>query len=521
MSALDELAHGLMLGTERGAPPLPRLSGRLGALIDAGCASASAAAPEQALLRGAGVLAVYDAAASLPAPSDVPAAARCEDEMRPIAGQPALVAVLRRVLDEGPDPLRREALALLAEANCLLAPGLLPRALSLGRRQAALRPALAAALGRRGAWLARRRTDWQWAVAAAAGVEDELDCWQHGTAEQRRELFVRWRTAAPAPARERLAAEFGRLDARERAALLAALAVGLSAADEDFVEARLGDRSREVRRVAARLLSCLPDSRYAARMGGRMQACLAIKRRLLRSEPTLEPPQAADETWKNDVPDAERPKDEKLGERAWWLYQVARSLPLDWWPQATGMDPARLLAWAHSSDWRQSLLRAWRERLEQESNEARCEAVLAAGAIKGLTIDPLSLIDKLPAERRERHWTQRLEAAGDAAELGAVASRIIDAQAAAGPTLWPGLSRRLLALLAAIPKPQLRDDYVLRRKLPELASLVAPDCLDAAAAMLNAGHDDHPLMQEAIATSLAVLEQRKILFQFLSERTSP
>lgn len=523
MSELQRLANGLMLGTERGAPDLPKLPGRLGEVIAAGCRGADGSAPEGDLLRSAGVLAVYGAAAMLPPPHPAPIARRCDDELQPVADQPALVAALRRVLDEGPEPLRREALALLAAAGRLLPPGLLPRALALGHRDAALRPALAPTLGRRGEWLACQRAEWAWACGAAeqGGDDPESEGWEHGTAEERRLLFAHWRSAVPASARERLAAEFARLDARERASLLGALADGLEPADEDFIEAQLGDRSREVRRVATRLLVRLPGSRFVARMGERMRACLTLGGPPPSRALTVEPPEAAAPGWTADLPDAERPRDEKLGPRAWLLYQMARSLPLGWWSQATGMDPAGLLAWAAASEWRPALWRAWREMLELEGNPEWTEALLGGAVAKGLSFDPLSLIERLPAGRRERHWAARLEAADSAADLCLVASRAIDAQRAAGLQFSAAFSGRLLALLVEVPKSTLREDYALRRKLPELVSLVAPASLDRAAAMLNSGADDHPLMHEAIAASLAAIELRKILHQSLSERNSP
>jgi hypothetical protein len=107
----------------------------------------------------------------------------------------------------------------------------------------------------------------------------DITLWENGTLEQRKLFLGRLRETDPDEARSLLQDGFAQLDARERAGLLEAITTGIGPADEDFLETLLGDRSKEVRQLAASLLARLPSSRYLARMAGRMAACLKQERK--------------------------------------------------------------------------------------------------------------------------------------------------------------------------------------------------------------------------------------------------
>ncbi|UMY19651.1 DUF5691 domain-containing protein [Methylobacterium organophilum] len=107
--------------------------------------------------------------------------------------------------------------------------------------------------------------------------------WTEGTTEERRAAFAAFRQRDPEGARAALEAGFRAEKAEMRHALVSILEIGLSEADEPFLEACLDDRSSGVRAAAQGLLPRLPRSRLAARMGARARAALVLesKRRLL------------------------------------------------------------------------------------------------------------------------------------------------------------------------------------------------------------------------------------------------
>ena len=116
-------------------------------------------------------------------------------------------------------------------------------------------------MGKRGYWLAAHNPDWNY-------VNSEITdkAWQTGSKEARRSLLQRLREQGADKAREKLQKTWKKESAEERASLLAALEINLSMNDEPFLEAALDYKRKQVRDVAAKLLSKLPESRLCQRM---------------------------------------------------------------------------------------------------------------------------------------------------------------------------------------------------------------------------------------------------------------
>lgn len=522
MSQLDQLATEVLLGTERRVPSLPPLPEALSSLIDAACPADTAT--ETRVLRAAGVLAACAASGYLPpvTSQSLPAASAAE-RLQPVT-EAALILCLRQIIDAGPDPLRAEAVRMLAAAGYALPPRLLPRALSLGQKNTALRAALLPVLGQRGDWLARQDAAWAWAVGAQ---EETLDpaLWEHGTLDQRRLYLDKLRQRDPAAARSLLQIGFAQLDARERAALLEQLATGLDAADEDFLESLLADRSKEVRQLASRLLSRLAGSRYVARMAVRMAACFTQERKLFRQVLKLEAPSAFGADWKDDALEETRAKSEPLGERAWWLYQIARALPLVWWPTHTGMTPAELIKWLPDTDWSEAVLRAWGEALQRdgEADGAKdwAEAFLAAPNIKSFPLDGFALLECLPFAQRERHWAALISTGNRRFAIGDLLARMLQKlpPQATLPAEFAALVLR--EVRKALPSDSSKYDYNLRKALPEFVCLIPAGSLQEATEGWPMGRPETEYFTETLAAVLAIVEQRRTLHSTLTQRKFP
>lgn len=525
MRLLQELATQVLLGTERRPPVLPPLSGAFGELIEV-CARGADLAPEVRVLRAAGATAVCAAAGFVPPTGGEDLPAPCPPETLQQVADTALLSALRQILADGPDPLRHEALRLLAaRASCLPA-GMLPDALAMAQRTPELRPALLPVLGQRGQWLAQFNPAWSsWLVIAAEPAPDQQAHWEHGTLEQRRQWLGGLRQSDPARARSLLAEGFGALDARERASLLEQIGIGLAAADEDFLETALADRSKEVRQVAGSLLARLPGSRYGSRMAERMAACLRQERKLFRQVWLLEPPEQFGADWKADALEQSRAKSESLGERAWWLYQIARALPLAWWQAQTGMTPAEITKWAMDSDWSEALFRAWSEALMRQPDADWATAFLTHSPLIGLSAGVFDLLGCLPIAEREPHWLRMLEAGTRHIGRGDLLGHIVQSvqnTAAAGAPLSAGFVRRLLAeIRTSLPTDAAKWDYSLRKTLPEFVCLIPPECFADATQGWPLGQAATEYFDESMARVLAIVEQRKTLHRTLSERKSP
>jgi len=255
-------------------------------------------APADALLARAGVAALAQLALARPArprlefaPPASPLLAREAPEMGARSAQ-----ILARWMEGTDLPLLEEALALVAARGRRVPLRLLPRLLSAidtPQRRAWLRPVAGAGSD----WLARMNPDWRWALGESS---DPLQDFEHGSGDVRVGALHRLRALDPEAARERLVAEFAQNDAESRAALLEALATGLSASDEPFLERTLDDRAKGVRLVAAVLLSQLPASAFAQRARARAQGLLELERGLLRKTLKVNLPDKPDKAEERD-----------------------------------------------------------------------------------------------------------------------------------------------------------------------------------------------------------------------------
>ncbi|MDB5931783.1 MAG: hypothetical protein JWR60_3490 [Polaromonas sp.] len=470
------LLPAAMVGTEKMVFAAPRLAGAVGELLQQ--IEQQSDSPARALLQSAGVLAVCERASrqgqarAAPAVTDTAA-----PESEPALASDSLRITLRWALAEAPPRLQIEMLQRLKAAGLRLPASLLPMALEAGQRSVALRPALLAVLGERGRWLARQNTAWRYGTGTAALAPLETR-WSEGSLAQRVDLLREERQKDADSARERLKTALPDLPAKERSELVAVLAEGLSMQDEDLLAGLSSkDRGGEVRQIARALLAQLPESAQTQRAIARLLPCLEKKSALaglLGTKWKIEPPEAAGEDWKADGLEAERPKYESMGERAWWLYQLARQLPLAWWTAHTGMEPASLLQWARKGDWTDALARAWLNVLRISPNTAWCKAFLDHWPGKSLGESRATVLALLPAAEREPYWTQMLEQvkAGKANNVQEVTGQMAQA-CQPGEHVSEALS---LLLLEKLPLC-LTQPYYLRAVLAEVCCVLHPATL--------------------------------------------
>ncbi|TCC52322.1 hypothetical protein E0H75_00575 [Kribbella capetownensis] len=282
----------------------------------------------------------------------------------------------------------------------------LPALADYARNRAEYRPLVIAAAGRRAAWLADLNPEWRFLHAAVVeGNDPEL--WTHGNAIQRRSWLRGLRQHDPEAAREALSEVWTTESAATRADFLGLLADGLSKHDEEFLEAALDDRSKEVRRGASRLLARVPGSRYGERMAERMWSHLTVSQGVI----AVDLPRRLSASMERDGITSENP--EGVGKRAWWFLQIVASTPLSVmdlsWLQTPveGCSPDVLqAAWTEaairesSADWARSLLRS------EASTGSRSPAELLrllppdewARAVEALrtTVDVAELVGGLP-----------------------------------------------------------------------------------------------------------------------------
>ena len=509
MNSLASLTKAALLGTERRPPDWPAFDGPVGGLLD----QLPRDRTEKALLQTAGVLGTCQLAGWQGAVGDdAPQPAKVDQFNHDIP--PALTQTLTAVLTDGPSRLQAEAFSRLTAAGRGVPYRLLPLALDVGKRSVALRASLLPAVGQRGAWMASQNENWSYALGG--GDQQDPQSWELGSLDQRRQFLRSLRSADPDRGRALVAESLGNEAARERSAFVDCLETSLSLDDEDLLEASLrGDKSKEVRRTASRLLSSLPDSRFMQRMATRLEPCLAARKKMLRGTTVaLEPPSEFVPEWKTDLIEKSVPKGRKIGERAWWLFQIVRATPLEWWEERTNLVPAQLIAWAAASDWNEALLQGWSEALGLQNCSPWAEAFLEASASTKIPMDAVDLLETLPLETREKHMLALLQTTNKKQTFAT--STILDRFLASLPLDGHALSLETARSLIAILKKQIHDghcryDWPLRSSLVELACVMPPELFDDYASGWDLTRDEVRPFDDAVIRIGIVLDHRKQL----------
>lgn len=300
---------------------------------------------------------------------------------------PARAAVLLGRAREADTALLADLLTAAGAAG-YRAPGpLLPALLDAAVRDRALRPAVGGVLGRRGRWLAAHRADWQRVADGAAMPEngapvpdpaDGPDAWQTGSRAERIGYLSALRDRDPAAARELLAVGWASETGDDRTELLRVLARGLSAADEEFLEAALDDRKGAVRVAAMRLLARLPGSAWCRRATARAVPLLhlagAPRPTLVASLPGgLDPAAARDGIGGQPPPPG-------ISAAAWQLTELIAAVPLAEWAGRFGLDPAGIVALPVSADLGSHVHAGWRLAAVRQASPEWAAALLASGS---------------------------------------------------------------------------------------------------------------------------------------------
>ncbi len=266
---------------------------------------------------------------------------------------------------------------------------LLPALLDAARARTDLRPQALEFAGARGLWLARLNPEWKYALRGTSGgaVLPDLEdaeavraLWEEGLFAERVRLLGAVRAADPAAALALLTSTWATERAEDRLMFLDSLRAGLSAGDEEFLEQALADRSRNVRAVAAELLSALPASAFAARMAARATSCVSPDRTGTLGGIVVEAPHECDAAMQRDGVVAKPPAGR--GERSWWLGQLVESAPLSAWsPRLNGRTPREIAALPVSDGWGEELHAAWCRAAIRQGDATWARALLGAPSV--------------------------------------------------------------------------------------------------------------------------------------------
>jgi hypothetical protein len=269
----------------------------------------------------------------------------CPQEPCPLA-TPRQESLLLRLLGEMDAALIVEWCTHALAKAVRVPPAAVPGLLAWWARQNRRAPEVLAAAGTCGSWLAGLNPDWNRPVATAQVPANAEDLWQTGSILERMALLQTVRAQDPARGVELLRSTWSADAADDRRKFVELLLATVCPGDEPFLEAALDDKSKQVRREAARALARLPGSGLRARMTERAKPTITITKSkgwMLGREKmaiAIEPPKAYDPSWKRDAIE-ETPADK--GQRAFWFTQLVAGSDLSALARPSGLEPAAFL----------------------------------------------------------------------------------------------------------------------------------------------------------------------------------
>jgi Family of unknown function (DUF5691) len=398
--------------------------------------------PAVAVLDAAALLVSAHRAGVLPAEGVTPPAPADPDTAPELPARAANALSLAWAADPG---LLADLLTAAADGGYLAPAPLLPALLDAAVKDHATRPAVAAVLGARGRWLAGHRADWRHAVEAVApSAPADPAVWQTGSRGERHAYLMMLRDRDRAAARELLAASWSEETGEDRADLLAVLARGLGAADEEFIERALDDPKASVRAAAQILLARLPGSAFLRRAVQRAAPLLRVERSGLRHRLVVSLPGGVDGAALRDGISTSPPAP-GIGARAWLLTQLIAAAPLTEWCSRLGMDPQRLVSLPVTGDLVLEVHAGWRLATVRQASQAWAQALLTAGAAAGADRPPAAWPPDHQLAAILRPEAQAARAAAMLTEQAGIAG-VTAAIACPGP--WPqALADAVIALL--------------------------------------------------------------------------
>ena len=347
---MDPIVTTALVGTARQGQVKPAT----GTSVDTLIAALPEGEVERKLLLAAGALALYRQAGKRPVQIETAPEPAGPETLRVCSPEAALL--LSRFLSGEQTELLPAVLDKMRLLGLRLPYNLLPEALETNQK--VLRKALFPVLGQRGLWLSQLNSSWDWVRNYLSDEQSALSAeaetiWQEGTTAQRVEILSRLRAIDPDKARAWLEAVWKLEKADVRGEMLRTLEIGLTAADEAFLEKTLDDKAASVRAIAVSILSHLPETAFSERMCALGSTFLFLE----AGVPVIKPPATYNKAWQRDGITEDPPN--KLGKRAWNLIQILSYIPPTFWETHLEAEPEALIAWIKTQQWGVNVLDGW------------------------------------------------------------------------------------------------------------------------------------------------------------------
>jgi hypothetical protein len=477
MNDWEHITKHAILGTQRQPFSLPKSP------LSSLWAQLETAEPAEKLLHSAALLTEYRRLGWQPSTIENPPLAPSQAETLPQC-TPKAVELFRSILQENnsniQSALLKEWLRLAQAAGQRVPFQILPVLLDKAKQDETLQPYLTDTIGQRGHWLAKLNPDWQDFSDTQPDVQVS---WETGSHAARLTYLQQCRATDPAQARELLAATWQQETAQARQAFLATFWTQLSLEDETFLENCLKDRSQVVRQLAAQMLGSL-KSRFLKQLLERLSAYFSVKKTTLE----INLPSEYYKAWTREGIKEKPPSSSKMGQKAWWLYQMLLSVRPSFLLAHFELSVETYLKILRKTDFADMLFDALTVATKTHQDQSVAAVLVQQSKRADVFLKTLTdMAEALPEDERDTllqtflktrkvftNWTQ--------------VSQIVN--------LFPnGMSRNLsLALLTNLSRllKKKNSNYYGYSDLLSLAAVLAPSCYDD---MLQENTEQHPAIE--------------------------
>lgn len=498
-----------LLGTQRAPYQAPDVSGALGELLAQ--VVQDAAPGEESLLRVLAVAALYRRAGSLPAGGAPEPALPCPIEDLPRCS-PAAGKALDAILSGDSAALLPEWLGLAVQHGVRVREEHLEPLFRKPRWLEKYRALALAAMGERGRWLARQIPALRWFLPPA-----EEATWLEGPRRERTVFLADLRAADPAGARRLLASTWSEETPADKVEFLNSLREQLSMEDEDFLEAALGERRKEVRQAAAGLLCLLPESRLARQVTGLAVRLVTWKTGLLRATLDVSLPEAYDDTLQRAGIELRPPPGWKFGEKASWLAQILALTPSQSWCTAWNKRPGQILAAARRHEWEDVLVAGWKNAAIHCQDQEWLKALVYYELQRSEGTRLLELFHQLPGEIKEMLVVSMLADHPALSYEGAISVLLSACHHPWGAELTRSVTTAICwELQKGVIKP-----WEWEKLLRDIAPWFQPGLLGEAATRIDAAHKRSQHSDAQVTELVAVLRFRQEMHRAFGAQPEP
>jgi len=252
-------------------------------------------------------------------------------------------------------------------------------------------------IGERGEWLIQQNPDWQSLTAVPQKIH-----WETGNKDQRIALLKHLRKKEPLKVIPIIKTTWEEDSLKERTDFIETLKINLSKKEEPFLENCLDNNRKEIRSVAASILTLLPKSKLVQRMFDRLKKLIILKNgSLKKSKPEISLPENnIDELIRDGIDPSTHWY--KGGIKASRLGQMVAIVPPTLWEAHFKKNTEETLQIFIRSNWSELMVQALSEATIKHKIEAWMEVIIIFWIKnherqRGDNFKPKKLLKVLPA----------------------------------------------------------------------------------------------------------------------------